>query len=121
RVLFRSWDRIRDRRMDAAGVHEKFGVEPASIPDYLALVGDTADGIPGVPRWGAKGAAQALARYKHLEQIPKREAEWDVKLRGLTTLLANLAEHWDAVLLYRQLATLRVDVPLPETLDDLAY
>lgn len=116
-----TWDRIRDRTMDQAGVPTKFGVSPASIPDYLALVGDTADGIPGIPRWGAKSAGVVLAHYKHLESIPERSSMWAVKVRGADALSENLQREMDNARLYRTLATLRLDVPLVETLDDLMY
>jgi 5'-3' exonuclease len=115
------WDRIRNTRLDAAGALAKFGVGPASIPDYLALVGDTADGIPGIPRWGAKSAATVLAEYHHLEAIPNEAREWRVKVRGAEVLAQNLAAEREAALLYRQLATLRRDAPLAETLDDLRW
>jgi 5'-3' exonuclease len=115
------WDRMRSRISGEAQVIEKFGVAPASIPDYLALVGDTADGIPGVPRWGKKAAATLLAEYAHLEAIPPHAAAWSVKPRGAEALAEELRNHWDAALLYRKLATLRADVPLPESLDDLLY
>jgi 5'-3' exonuclease len=115
------WDRIRDRVLDEAGVVEKFGVPPDSIADYLALVGDTADGIPGIPRWGAKSTAAVLARYGRLEDIPDDPDDWDVKVRGAATLAANLAEAREDALLYRTLATLRTDVPLQESLDDLRH
>jgi 5'-3' exonuclease len=115
------WDRMRDRVYGEAAVLEKFGVLPASIPDYLALVGDTADGIPGVPRWGKKAAATLLAHYAHLEAIPHDDALWQVPIRGSRALAAELAQHYTASLLYRDLATLRRDVPLPESLDGLRY
>ena len=115
------FDRIREIALDEAGVHAKFGVGPASIPDYLALVGDTADGIPGVPRWGAKSASALLARFEKLERIPDDVAAWGIPVRGAAALAQSLAEHREAALLYRTLATLRLDVPLPETPDDLAY
>ena len=114
-------DRHRGVLTDEAGVIAKFGVPPASIPDFLALVGDTADGIPGVPRWGAKSAAQLLARWGALERIPPDPALWQVKVRGAENLARSLAEHREAALLYRRLATLRLDVPLPETTDELAW
>jgi len=102
-----------DRRkrvvMDEAGVVEKFGVLPESIPDYLALVGDSADGFPGLPGWGAKSAAAVLGRYRHLEQIPAHVDAWDVTVRGATKLAASLAEGRDAAELFRNLATLRID------------
>ncbi|MBK8171812.1 MAG: flap endonuclease [Sandaracinaceae bacterium] len=114
-------DRMRDRVYDEDGVKEKFGVSPASIPDYLALVGDTADGIPGVPRWGEKSASTVLARYEHLEKIPDDAAAWDIKVRGAGALAAELASHRTEALLYRTLATVRTDVPLAESLDDLEW
>ncbi|HEU4694140.1 MAG TPA: 5'-3' exonuclease H3TH domain-containing protein [Vicinamibacterales bacterium] len=114
-------DRLRRRTLDEAGVIEKFGVPPASIPDWLALVGDSADGYPGVPRWGAKSAAAILAAYGSLEAIPDRESEWRVPVRGAAALAATLREHRDAAYLYRRLATLRVDVPLTEQLEDLRW
>ena len=114
-------DRRQRRIMNAAGVIEKFGVPPASIPDWLALVGDSADGYPGVPRWGAKSAAALLAQYGHLESIPDRESEWQVSVRGAAALAASLREHRDDVYLYRRLATLRIDVPLTEQLEDLRW
>jgi 5'-3' exonuclease len=115
------WDRVRDSWLDAGGVEQKFGVKPASIPDYLALVGDTADGIPGVPRWGAKSAATVLAAYAHLEHIPTDAREWRAKVRGAEALAQNLAAMREQALLYRTLATLRRDVPLVETLDELCW
>ncbi len=115
------WDRLRNRRLDEAGVVDKFGVPPSSIPDWLALVGDTADGIPGLARWGEKSAAAVLACYGHLEQIPDDAARWQVKVRGASALAAVLAGAREDVLLYRRLATLRTDVPLQESLGDLAW
>ncbi len=115
------WDRMRDRVYGEAAVLEKFGVLPASIPDYLALVGDTADGIPGVPRWGKKAAGVLLQHYGHLESIPHDDALWQVPVRGSRALAAELAQHYTAALLYRELATLRRDVPLLEPLDALRY
>ncbi len=112
-------DRRRDLTYDDVGVREKFGVEPESIPDYLALVGDKADGIPGLPGWGAKTAAKVLARYRHLEDIPRDPEELDV--RSADRLVGVLGERWDEVLLYRTLATLRTDVPLAEGLADLQW
>jgi len=112
-------DRHRNIVLDAAGVEAKFGVPPASIPDYLALVGDTADGIPGVPRWGAKSAAALLSRFALVERIPARAADWGVKVRGADALSLSLNEHREVAELYRRLATLRLDVPLAETPDEL--
>jgi 5'-3' exonuclease len=115
------WDRMRDLVYEEADVLAKFGVLPASIPDYLALVGDTADGIPGVPRWGKKAAATLLAHYVHLEAIPHDDSLWQVRIRGSRALAEELARHFPAALLYRELATLRLNVPLTESLDDLRY
>jgi 5'-3' exonuclease len=114
-------DRIRGTLRDEAGVREKFGVEPRSIPDWLALVGDTADGIPGIPRWGEKGASAVLARYGHLEQIPRSAASWDVDVRGAKALSENLEARRADALLYRVLATLRTDVPIDVDLDALRW
>jgi len=109
------WDRRRDRTYDAAGVRAKWGVDPASVADRLALVGDAADGYPGIPGWGAKSAAAVLARYGSIEAIPERARDWDVpSLRGAAGLAASLAQHHDVVLLYRELARLRTDAPLPQ-------
>lgn len=113
-------DRHRNIVLDEAGVKAKFGVPPASIPDYLALVGDTADGIPGVPRWGAKSAAAVLSRFGTVARIPDAAKDWDVKVRGADALALSLVEHRERAELYRQLATLRLDVPLAEAPDDLA-
>jgi 5'-3' exonuclease len=114
-------DRGRGREYDEAGVVERLGVAPASVPDHLALVGDTADGIPGLPGFGAKTSATLLGRYGHLEQIPDDPGEWDVRLRGAVRLGATLAERRDDALLYRDLATLRTDVPLGTDIDDLEW
>jgi 5'-3' exonuclease len=114
-------DRLRRRTIDEAGVVSKLGVAPASVPDYLALVGDSADGIPGVPRWGARSAAAALARYHHLDAIPAHESEWDFAVRGAAALAASLRQHREDALLYRTLATLRRDVPLAEDLAALCW
>jgi 5'-3' exonuclease len=115
------WDRRRDIIYDEAAVIEKYGVAPASIPDWLALVGDKADGIPGVPTWGAKSSAAVLARYGHLEAIPDKVEEWDVPVRGAKRLLENLVAHREQAFLYRRLTRLRTDVPLTESLDDLRW
>ncbi len=114
-------DRRKRTILDEAGVRAKFGVDPESIPDWLALVGDDQDGIPGIPRWGEKGAATVLAQYRHLEAIPADAATWDVAVRGKEALAATLAANRDQALLYRRLATLRTDVPLAEGLDDLRW
>jgi 5'-3' exonuclease len=114
-------DRMRKKVLDEAGVREKFGVTPAQIPDYLALVGDSADGIPGVPRWGAKSAAAVLSAHGTLEQIPDSAAAWSVPVRGAVALAQSLAGLRAEAALYKRLATLRVDVPLVENLADLEY
>jgi 5'-3' exonuclease len=115
------FDRMRRKLLDEPGVIEKFGVPPASIPDWLALVGDDADGIPGVPRWGGRSAAALLASYGHVEAIPSDETQWTVTVRGAAALAASLREHREQLALYRTLATLRTDVPLTESLDDLRW
>jgi 5'-3' exonuclease len=115
------FDRMRRRTIDEAAVVAKFGVSPASIPDWLALVGDDADGIPGVPRWGAKSASTLLARYEHLEAIPDDATRWEVTVRGAAALAESLREHREEALLYRRLATLRTDVPLGEEIEDLRW
>ena len=114
-------DRRREVVTNEDGVREKFGVAPASIPDYLGLVGDSADGIPGIPRWGAKGTAQVLAHYGHIEQIPADAADWNINVRGAKSLATSLTENIEAALLYRQLATLRLDVPITEDLAQLEW
>ena len=107
--------------LDEPAVVAKFGVSPASIPDWLALVGDDADGIPGVPRWGAKSASALLARYEHLDAIPDDETQWGVAVRGAAGLAESLREHREEASLYRLLATLRTDVPLAEEIEDLRW
>jgi hypothetical protein len=102
-------DRRRNQVRDEAGVIEKFGVTPESIPDYLAVVGDSADGFPGVPGWGAKAAAATLSRYRHLEDIPKDWREWDPSIRRARPLSESLLNSWPDALLFRTLATLRTD------------
>jgi 5'-3' exonuclease len=115
------WDRRRDIIYNQAAVIEKYGVVPASIPDWLALVGDSADGIPGVPSWGAKSSATMLAKYAHLEDFPLELEHWDVKLRGARRLYDNFMAHHERAFLYRRLTRLRDDVPLAETLDELRW
>jgi 5'-3' exonuclease len=115
------WDRRRDIVINETGVVEKYGVSPVSIPDWLALVGDAADGIPGIPGWGAKSSAAILAHYKHIEDIPTDPDDWEVNVRGASRLAENLTGQWEKALLYRQLATLRQDVPLQESLADLEW
>ena len=112
--------RTRDIR-DEAGVRAKFGVGPASIPDWLALVGDSADGYPGLPGWGAKSAAAVLARYERLENIPKLAMDWDVAVRGALRLATTLAEQREQAMLFRTLATLRTDAPIGVDVDGLRW
>jgi 5'-3' exonuclease len=106
---------------DEAGVVARFGVGPASIPDYLALVGDTSDGYPGLPGWGAKSAAAVLGRYRHLEQIPEDWRTWGVNAASPGRLARVLAESHDDVLLFRTLATLRTDIDLFDDVDELRW
>lgn len=115
------FDRRRELVIDEDGVWEKFGVAPESIPDYLGLVGDSADGFPGIPSWGAKSASTLLARYVHLDRIPAEAKDWDVVVRGAERLAENLRDHRQEANLYRHLATLRRDVPLEESLGDLKW
>ncbi len=115
------FDRMRRRMLDEPAVVARFGVSPASIPDWLALVGDDADGIPGVPRWGGKSASALLACYGHLEAIPDQETQWTVVVRGAAGLAKSLREHREEAALYRRLATLRTDVPLAEKIEDLRW
>jgi len=114
-------DRRRNIVRDEAGVVEKFGVKPESIPDYLAVTGDTADGYPGIAGWGAKAASLALSRYHHLENIPKDWQGWDPSIRRARPLSESLFAAWDEALLYRTLATLRLDVPVFDSVDDLRW
>lgn len=107
--------------IDEAGVIEKFGVPPASIPDYLALVGDAADGYPGLPGWGAKSSAAVLAKFHHLESIPLDCREWHVNVTSAQTLAATLAREMKNALLFRSLATLRTDIPLFDDVDQLRW
>lgn len=119
RVICRDRRRATDR--NEAGVMTRFGVPPASIPDWLALVGDSADGIPGIPGFGEKSAAAVLARYLRIEAIPDDPARWSVDVRSKERLAASLRERRDDAALYRQLATLRTDVPLAEELAELEW
>ncbi len=114
-------DRRREILRDEAGVVTKFGVKPPSIPDYLAVVGDSADGFPGLPGWGAKAAALTLSQYPHLEDIPKDWREWNPSIRKARPLSESLFKAWDDALLFRTLATLRLDVPVFETVEDLRW
>lgn len=115
------FDRRQQRLYDADGVYTKFGVAPESIPDWLALVGDDQDGIPGVPKWGAKSTSAMLFHYEHLEAIPDDEAAWAVPVRGAKALAASLREHREQAALYKQLATLRTDAPVSQTLEELRW
>jgi 5'-3' exonuclease len=115
------WDRRRDIVLDEEGVLRKFGVRPGSIPDWLALVGDSADGYPGIPGWGAKSASAVLSRFDHLESIPADPGAWGLPLGRASRLAENLGARRQEALLYRQLATLRIDVPQVETLGDLEW
>lgn len=114
-------DRRREIVLDEEGVRDKFGVSPESMPDYLALVGDAADGIPGIARWGAKSASLVLGKLAHIESIADDHEAWGVKVRGGATLAHNLSEQRDDAMLYRTLATLRADVPIDESLEDLRW
>src|SRR5713101_7714253 len=114
-------DRRREIVRDEAGVIAKFGVKPQSIPDYLAVVGDSADGFPGLPGWGAKAAALTLSQYAHLEDIPKEWQEWHPSIRRARVLSESLFNGWNDALLFRTLATLRLDVPVFETVEDLRW
>lgn len=113
-------DRMRGREFDADGVHDRLGVAPESVPDYLALVGDTADGIPGLPGFGAKSTGAVLGRYPHLEDIP-RDGVWDLEVRGAARLAQTFDERFDDAILYRELALLDRDVELGVGVDDLAF
>ncbi len=114
-------DRRQNILRDEGGVVAKFGVKPQSIPDYLAVVGDSADGFPGVPGWGAKAAAAALSHYPHLEDIPKDWKQWDPSIRRARVLSESLFSAWDDALLFRTLAALRFDVPVFDTVEDLRW
>jgi 5'-3' exonuclease len=115
------WDRRRQIVYDEPGVLTKWGVTPPSIPDWLALVGDSSDGYPGLPGWGSRSAAAVLARWGHLEDIPGDPLSWDVDIRGAGRLALTLRDRWDEVQLYRRLATLNRDANAPGSVDDLAW
>jgi 5'-3' exonuclease len=121
RIVLR--DRIRRVTYDGAGVVAKFGVRPGSIPDYLALVGDSSDGFPGLPGWGSKSAAAVLLRFGHLEQIPESPLDWSLPVRNASRLAHTLVQHRDEAILYRRLATLNRDAAIGDStsLDDLAW
>ena len=114
-------DRRRGLRWEADDIREKFGVEPESIPDYLALVGDSADGFPGLRGWGAKSTAAVLSHYLHLEQIPDEPWKWAVKVRGRDRLAATLREERASAELFRELATLVRDAPVSDSVDELRW
>lgn len=111
-----TWDRMRRLTYNEEGVALKFGVKPKSIPDFLALVGDTADGYPGIPRFGKKSSAELLAVYEHIENIPTSASDLRVKVRGADKLISELNEKRADAALFKQLATLRKDAPVPRTL-----
>lgn len=121
RIVLR--DRMRRVTYDEAGIIGKFGIAPESIPDYLALVGDSSDGFPGLPGWGAKSAAAVLARWKHLDAIPASALDWEVPLRNASRLAATLDQQRAEAVLYRRLATLNrdADISVTPTLDSLAW
>jgi 5'-3' exonuclease len=114
-------DRRREILRDESGVVAKFGVKPQSIPDYLAVVGDSADGFPGLPGWGEKAAALTLSQYPHLEDIPKDWREWHASIRRARLLSESLFSGWNDALLFRTLATLRLDAPVFDTVEDLRW
>lgn len=114
-------DRRRGILRDEAGVEVKFGIKPESIPDYLAVVGDAADGFPGITGWGEKAAAQTLSRYRHLEAIPRDWRAWDPGIRNAKRLSQSLFDSWDDALLFRTLATLRLDAPVFQVVDDIRW
>jgi len=115
------WDRRREIIYDEEAVIDKYGVPPASIPDYLALVGDSADGIPGIPAWGAKSTAALLSKFGHIEGIPKDPEQFGLSAGRARRLAENLAANQEQAILFRQLTTLRTDVPIKEALDDLEW
>jgi 5'-3' exonuclease len=114
-------DRRKRVTRDEAGVIQKFGVAPASIPDYLALVGDAADGFPGLPGWGAKSSAAVLAKFAHIESIPADWRDWNVNVANASALAHTLSQERDLVILFRTLATLRTDIPLFDDVDELRW
>ena len=117
-----TYDRRKRLFVDADGVREKFGVSPSSIPDFLALVGDSSDGYPGIPGWGAVSTAAVLRQYPHLEDIPESVRMWDVSVRGAAALATALRERREEALLYRELALLRLDAPIPQvSIDELRW
>lgn len=115
------WDRRKGLVLDTEAVIDKFGVPPESIPDYLGLVGDSADGFPGLPGWGAKSTATVLARYGHIEGIPLSSGDWDVTVRSAAKLAATLADQLDQALLFRRIATVEVDAPVGTSVDEIEW
>ncbi len=115
------YDRRQQKLIDHEGVVDKFGVLPESIPDYLALVGDTADGFPGLPGWGARSTAAVLSHYVHLENIPDAVGQWEVSVRGSAKLAATLAENRELAMLFREVATIADDAPTFGRLNELAW
>ena len=115
------YDRRQRVLYDHAGVVDKFGVPPASIPDYLGLVGDSADGFPGLPGWGAKSASTLLARYGHVTAIPFNPDEWDVTVRGAAKLAAALRDGFEEALLFRRIATVELGAPVSATVDEMQW
>ncbi len=115
------YDRRQQKLIDHQGVVDKFGVVPESIPDYLALVGDTADGFPGLSGWGARSTATVLSHYIHLENIPDAVGQWEVSVRGSAKLAATLAENRELAMLFREVATIADDAPTFERLEELAW
>ena len=115
------YDRRQQKLIDHDGVVDKFGVLPESIPDYLALVGDTADGFPGLSGWGARSTATVLSHYRHLEYIPDAVGQWEVSVRGSAKLAATLAENRELAMLFRKVATIADDAPTFDRLQELAW
>ncbi len=115
------WDRRADEIIDTASVEAKFGVRPSSIPDYLGLVGDSADGFPGLRGWGAKSTSVMLSHYGHIEDIPDMHTDWAPKVRGAAGLAATLVAERDLALLFRRIATVRTDAPVSDSIDELAW
>ncbi len=115
------WDRRQDKRYGVDGVREKFGVDPESIPDYLALVGDSADGFPGLPGWGSKSAAAVLSKFKHLEAIPAAGEDWGVGIRNPGRLALALRENFELALLFRRIATVEADADVVAGVDEMEW
>ena len=115
------FDRRKREMRDEKGVVEKFGVLPSSIPDYLALIGDSADGFPGLPGWGPKSAAMVLSRFEHVDAVPEHNADWNLPLRGSGKLAKTLADNRAVALLFRDLATLRTEPPVIDNVDELEW